>query len=108
VLARPAIAERADERRRRMEQQLTGTDLDFNGHVRVPVAFGRLQAAIPQHPDTSSEQLREALLETARILLRPVAERPRHGSPFEATVPGDPKPHPATADVSPHARSARK
>ena len=74
--ARPAIAERADERRRRMEQLLTGTDLDSNGRVRVSVAFGGLQAAVSQDPDASSEQLREALLETARILLGPRRRTP--------------------------------
>ena len=76
VLARPAIAERADERRRRMEQLLTGTDLDSNGRVRVSVAVGGLQAAISQHPDASSEHLREALRETARILLLPRRRTP--------------------------------
>jgi AcrR family transcriptional regulator len=71
VLGRPAIAERADEHRRRLEHLLTGTELDFNGHVRLSVAFGGLQAAIVQHPEASSDDLREALLEAARILLRP-------------------------------------
>jgi AcrR family transcriptional regulator len=70
VLGRPAIAERADEHRRRLEQLLIGTELDFNGRVRVSVAFGGLQAAIVQHPDASSNELREALLEAARTLLR--------------------------------------
>jgi hypothetical protein len=42
----------------------------------VSVAFGRLQAAISQHPDTNPEQLRGALLETARILLRPLRRTP--------------------------------
>ena len=96
VLARPAIGERADERRRRMEQLLTGTDLDFNRRVRVSVAFGGLQAAISQHPDAS--QLRAAAQSAARDRANPAAppsaERPRHGSPFEATVPDDPKPTP--------------
>ena len=95
VLARPAIAERADERRRRMEQLLTGTDLDFNGRVRVSVAFGGLQAAISQAP---RRQLRAAARSAARDRANPaappVAERPRHRRPFEATVPGDPKPTP--------------
>jgi AcrR family transcriptional regulator len=71
VLGRPAIAERADEHRRRLEQMLIGTELDFNGQVRAAVAFGGVQAAIAQHPDASSDELRKALLEAARTLLRP-------------------------------------
>ena len=70
VLGRPAIAARAREHHRRLERLLMGSELDFNGHVRVSVAFGGLQAAIVQHPDATPGELREALLDAASTLLR--------------------------------------
>jgi AcrR family transcriptional regulator len=79
VLGRPPIAGRSREHRVRLEQLVSGTELDFNGHVRVSVAFGGLQAAIVQHPDAGAEELREALLEAGRALLRPPRKAPHSG-----------------------------
>jgi AcrR family transcriptional regulator len=71
TLAHPAISSGNEERRRRVEALLAGSDLDFSDQVRVTMAFGGMQAAIAQYPDADESELREALLDAASILLRP-------------------------------------
>jgi AcrR family transcriptional regulator len=76
VLSRPAFAGHAEERRRRLGALLLGSDLGFADRVRVAMAFGGLQAAIVQHPGAPTDELRQALHDAARTLLR---TRPRLG-----------------------------
>jgi AcrR family transcriptional regulator len=86
VLSRPAFAGPADERRRRLGALLLGADLGFGDRVRVAMALGGLQAAIVQHPDAPTDELRQALHDAARTLLR---TRPR--------LAGEPAPPPVAA-----------
>jgi AcrR family transcriptional regulator len=71
TLAHPAISSGNQERRARVQAMVAGDDLDFNDEVRIAMAFGGVQAAAAQYPDADEAQLREALLEAAKILLRP-------------------------------------
>ncbi len=84
TLAHPVIADGNRERRARVEAMLIGADLEFDDQIRVAMAFGGIQAAIAQYPDTDEAQLREALCGAAATLLRPRRRSPR-SAPLQAT-----------------------
>ncbi len=75
TLAHPALAAGNIERRSRVEAMLAGDQLDFNDKVRVAIAFRGIEGAIAQYPDADTADLREALLDAARALLRNRAHR---------------------------------
>jgi AcrR family transcriptional regulator len=77
ILAHPVMARGNQGRRERMERRLAGNGLDFNDQVRVTMAFRGIAGAIAQHPDADTAQLRNALLDAVRALLRPGRRRVR-------------------------------
>jgi hypothetical protein len=70
TVAHPAIAAGSAERRGRMEAMLAGDGLDFNEQVRVEMAFRGIGGVIAQYPDADTAELREALLDATRTLMR--------------------------------------
>ncbi len=78
ILAHPTIAAASADRRVRIEAMLAGDHLDFNEQIRVAMAFRGIGGVIAQYPDADTAELREALLDAARALLR---TRPRRQPP---------------------------
>jgi AcrR family transcriptional regulator len=76
IVAHPAIAAGSADRRARMQAMLAGDGLDFHDQVRVTMAFRGIGGVIAQYPDANTAELREALLDAARPLLRQVRRRP--------------------------------
>jgi hypothetical protein len=50
---------------------VAGDGLDFHDQVRVTMAFRGIGGVIAQYPDADTAELRAALLDAARALLRP-------------------------------------
>jgi hypothetical protein len=84
VLGRPAIAKRAHEHRRRLEQMLIGTELDFNDQVRAAVAFGGVQARSPSTPTPAPTSCAKRCSRPPEPSCAAATERPRHGRPPRA------------------------
>lgn len=70
ILAHPALAIGSVGRRALLEQRLAGDGPDFNDQVRVTMAFRGVAGAIAQYPDADTTELRNALLDAVRALLR--------------------------------------
>jgi AcrR family transcriptional regulator len=79
ILAHPAIASGSADRRERVAAMLAGDGLDFHDEIRVALAFHGIGGVIAQYPGVESGELRDALLDAARTLLRP--GRPRSSAP---------------------------
>jgi AcrR family transcriptional regulator len=75
IVAHPAIAAGSADRRARMQAMVAGDGLDFHHQVRVTMAFRGIGGVIAQYPDANTAELREALLDAARALLRPGRRR---------------------------------
>jgi AcrR family transcriptional regulator len=75
ILAHPALAIGSADRRARLARRLAGDGHDFNVEVRVAMAFRGIAGAIAQYPDADTVQLRNALLDAVRALLRPGRRR---------------------------------
>lgn len=67
----------------RVEATLAGDGLDFHEQARVAMAFQGIVAVIAQYPDADTAELREALVDAGRALLRP---RPRRQPPVTVTI----------------------
>ncbi|MGA2009350.1 MAG: helix-turn-helix domain-containing protein [Solirubrobacteraceae bacterium] len=80
VIAHPAIAGRNDGRRRQVDAMLAGDGLDLRRQVRVTMAVRGMGAVIAQYPDADVGELRDALLDGARALLRPSRRGPAPGA----------------------------
>ncbi len=76
IVAHPAIATGSAERNARMQAMLAGEDRDFRDQVRVTMAFRGIGGVIAQYPDADAAELRAALIDAARPLLRPSRHRP--------------------------------
>jgi AcrR family transcriptional regulator len=70
ILAHPIFATGSAERRARLERRLAGDGLEFTDQVRVAMAFRGIGGAIAQYPDADTAQLRAALLDAVRALMR--------------------------------------
>ena len=79
TVAHPVIATGNDARRARVEAKLAGVGLNFTDQVRVAMAFRGIPRVIAQYPDADTDQLRAALLDAARALLRFRPRRNSHG-----------------------------
>jgi AcrR family transcriptional regulator len=86
IVAHPAIAAGSGDRRARMQAMVAGDGLDFYHQVRVTMAFRGIGGVIAQYPDANTAELREALLDAARALLRP-GRRRSPPAPASATPP---------------------
>jgi AcrR family transcriptional regulator len=75
ILAHPVLAIGSAGRRARLERKLAGDGRDFNVEVRVAMAFRGIAGAIAQYPNADTVQLRNALLDAVRALLRPPRRR---------------------------------
>jgi AcrR family transcriptional regulator len=69
------LASASGDWRERVEAMLAGDGVDFREQVRVAMAFRGIGAVIAQYPDVGTAELREALLDATRTLLRPRARR---------------------------------
>ena len=76
VLAHPAVAAGHRERRQRLEAMLMDDALSFKERIRVTMALKGIAGTLAQNPDADTAELREALLESAGVLLR-ARPRPR-------------------------------
>jgi len=86
TMAHPAIAAGHADRRERVAALLAGEGLDFHEQVRVSMAFSGIVGVISQYPDADTAELREALLEAARALLRTRPHRPSPATRATATT----------------------
>ena len=71
IVAHPMIATGARERQARIRALLAGEGLEFSQEVRVAVAFKAMAGVVAQYPDADVAELRRALIDLARDLLRP-------------------------------------
>jgi AcrR family transcriptional regulator len=76
ILAHPILANHSAEQRARLQTRLAGDDLEFTEQVRVAMAFRGIGGVIALYPDADTNQLRDALLDAVRALLRPGRRRP--------------------------------
>ncbi len=74
VLAHPAVAAGHCERHARLEALLMDEALSFRERIRVTMALKGIAGTLAENPDADAVELREALLESAGVLLR---ARPR-------------------------------
>jgi AcrR family transcriptional regulator len=70
ILAHPVLAIGSVERRARLERRLAGDGVEFSDQVRVAMAFRGIGGAIAQYPDAGTAELRAALLDAVRALMR--------------------------------------
>jgi AcrR family transcriptional regulator len=82
ILAHPVLAIGSHDRRARLERRLAGDGLDFNEQVRVTIAFRGIAGVIAQYPDADTAELRNALLDAVRALLRPGRRRATDGGAY--------------------------
>lgn len=75
IVAHPAISAGSAQRRARFYALVAGEGLDFNEQVRVAMAFRGIGGVIAQYPDADTDELRQALLDAVRALLRPRTRR---------------------------------
>lgn len=71
IVAHPMIATGARERQARIRALLAGEGLEFSQEVRVAVVFKAMAGVVAQYPDADVAELRRALIDLARDLLRP-------------------------------------
>jgi AcrR family transcriptional regulator len=71
IVAHPLIAAGARERQKRVMARLVGDDLDFREQVRVIAAFRGIAGVIAYYPNADTAELRAALTDVAKDLLRP-------------------------------------
>jgi AcrR family transcriptional regulator len=74
VLAHPAVSAGHSERHARLEAMLLDDALSFKDRIRVTMALKGIAGTLAQNPDVDAAELREALVESAGVLLR---ARPR-------------------------------
>jgi hypothetical protein len=77
ILAHPVLAIGSVERRARLERRLAGDGVEFTDQVRVAMAFRGIGGAIAQYPDADTAELRAALLDAVRALMRAPRRRDR-------------------------------
>ena len=70
ILAHPVFSSGNAERRARLERRLAGDGIEFTDQVRVAMAFRGIGGAIAQYPDADTAELRAALLDAVRALMR--------------------------------------
>jgi AcrR family transcriptional regulator len=70
ILAHPVLSTGNAERRARLERRLAGDGIEFGDQVRVAMAFRGIGGAIAQYPDADTAELRGALLDAVRALMR--------------------------------------
>jgi AcrR family transcriptional regulator len=68
------VSEESADRRERVGAKLAGDSLDFHEQIRLAMTFHGIHRVIAQYPDADTAELREALLDAARAMLR---TRPR-------------------------------
>jgi AcrR family transcriptional regulator len=71
IVAHPLIAAGARERQKRVMARLVDDELDFREQVRVIAAFRGISGAIANYPNADTAELRAALIDVAKDLLRP-------------------------------------
>jgi AcrR family transcriptional regulator len=71
IVAHPLIAAGARERQKRVMARLVDDELDFREQVRVVAAFRGISGAIANYPNADTAELRAALIDVAKDLLRP-------------------------------------
>jgi AcrR family transcriptional regulator len=76
ALARPEMAAASADHRKRVGAMLVGDGLGFNEQIRVAMALRGIGGVIAQYPDADTSELREALLDATRALLRGGRRRP--------------------------------
>jgi len=76
LLARPEMAAASADHRKRVGAMLAGDGLDFTEQIRVAMALRGIGGVIAQYPDAETSELREALLDATRALLRGGRRRP--------------------------------
>jgi AcrR family transcriptional regulator len=81
ILAHPVLAIGSAERRARLERRLAGDGIEFSDQVRVAMAFRGIGGAIAQYPEADTAELRVALLDAVRALMR----APRRRDPSVAS-----------------------
>lgn len=79
VLAHPAVSGGHQERQRRLEAMLMDDALSFKERIRVTMALKGIAGTLAQNPDVDAAELREALVESAGILLRARPRTRAHG-----------------------------
>jgi AcrR family transcriptional regulator len=77
IVAHPLIAAGARERQKRVMARLLDDELDFREQVRVIAAFRGISGAIANYPNADTAELRAALIDVAKDLLRPGRRHPR-------------------------------
>ena len=77
IVAHPLIAAGARERQKRVMARLVDDELDFREQVRVVAAFRGIAGAIASYPNADTAELRAALIDVAKDLLRPGRRQPR-------------------------------
>jgi AcrR family transcriptional regulator len=80
IVAHPLIAAGARERQKRVMARLVDDELNFREQVRVIAAFRGISGAIANYPDADTAELRAALIDVAKDLLRPRRRKPRPSS----------------------------
>ncbi len=70
VLGHPAVAAGHCERHARLEAMLMDEELSFKERIRVTMALKGIAGTLAENPDVDACELREALLESAGVLLR--------------------------------------
>ena len=76
LLAHPSLATGWTERGQRLSTILAGEDPDFDAQVRFTMVVRGFAAAIAQFPEVDADDLRDALMGSARSMLRS-SPRPR-------------------------------
>jgi AcrR family transcriptional regulator len=76
LLSRPEMAAGTADHRKRVGAMLVGDGLDFNEQIRVAMALRGIGGVIAQYPDADTSELRAALLDATRALLRGGRRRP--------------------------------
>jgi AcrR family transcriptional regulator len=87
LLARPEMAAASADHLKRAGAMLGGDGLDFNEQIRVAMALRGIGGVIAQYPDADTSELRAALLDATRALLRGGRRRP-HGTASTAKAAG--------------------
>lgn len=75
IVAHPAISAGSADRQARLQALLVGDRLGFKEQVRVTMAFRGIGGVIAHYPDADPVELREALIDATRALLRPRRRR---------------------------------
>jgi AcrR family transcriptional regulator len=87
ILAHPVLSTGNAERRARQERRLAGDGIEFGDQVRVAMAFRGIGGAIAQYPDADTAELRAALLDAVRALMRAPRRRDPPAVPSAKGLP---------------------